>query len=54
MQSVEEGAEIIRKPGIVIFWPEDGENAWNVGKRYGVMTDAVSEIKPGKPVILKI
>ncbi|MBR6766849.1 MAG: DUF3794 domain-containing protein [Clostridia bacterium] len=54
VQSVEEGAEIIRKPGIVIFWPEDGENAWNVGKRYGVMTDAVSEIKPGKPVILKI
>ena len=54
VESIEEGEEIVKKPGVVIFWPEQGEDAWSVGKRYGVMTEAVSEIKPGKPVILKM
>ena len=54
VENLEEGEEIVKKPGIVIFWPGQGEDAWTVGKRYGVETGAVSEIKAGKPVILKM
>lgn len=54
VDSIEEGPDIVKKPGIVVFWPETGEDAWAVGKRYGVETSAVSEVKPGSPVILKM
>lgn len=51
---VEAGVEIRKKPGYVIFWPEGGEDAWTVGKRYGVETAAVGPVKPGEPGIVKI
>ena len=54
LTDVEAGAEIRKKPGYVIFWPEGGEDAWTVGKRYGVETTAVGPVKPGEPVIVKI
>ena len=57
VESVEEAAPVRRKPGIVILWPEEGENAWLIGKRYALPHERVSgkgEIVPGKPILLKM
>lgn len=54
VETLTEGPEIEKKPGIVIFWPEAGEDAWLTGKRYGVDAADVPEIRPGKPVIIKL
>ena len=56
---VEPGAEQLRKPGYVICWPEEGEDAWSIGKRYGVSAAAVAEgsngkINCGTPLVLRI
>lgn len=52
--SIEEGEEIRKKPGIIIYWPGEGENVWSIGKRYGIPADSVDAVQNGKPVILKI
>ena len=49
-----------RKPGYVICWPEAGEDAWAIGRRYGVCEESVvqgapeGKILPGQPLILRI
>lgn len=52
--NIEEGEEIRRKSGIVIYWPGEGEDAWSIGKRYGIPADSIESAQAGKPVILKI
>jgi len=54
VEEIEEEAPILRRPGIVVRWPEAGETAWDIGKRYAVPTEAVGAIEPGKPVIVKV
>ena len=54
VEGVAEGAPIQNRPGIVICWPDAGEDAWSVGKRYGVPSERVGEIRRGQPVVLKI
>lgn len=54
VEDVETGEAITKKSGYVIFWPHGDETAWDVGKRYGVETGAISEIKAGEPVVLRI
>ena len=51
---VDEGERVRRQPGIVICWPDAGEDAWRVGKRYGVPPEAVGEWTPDAPVVLKL
>ncbi len=43
-----------RRPGIVICWPDAGETAWSMGKRYGVPAARVADIEKGGPVVLRI
>ena len=48
-----------RRPGYVICWPEAGEDAWAIGRRYGIPESAVAgsedkEITRGQPVVLRI
>ena len=48
-----------RKPGYVICWPETGEDAWAIGRRYGVPEAEVTEsageeVAQGKPIVLRI
>ena len=54
VESVEEGEAIQRRPGIVIFWPEASEDAWAIGKRYGIPAENIAAVEAGKPVVLKI
>lgn len=52
-----EGEAIQRRAGYVIYWPEKGEDAWTVAKRYAISEDAVAtlgEVDAGKPLILRV
>lgn len=51
---IAEGEPIQRRSGIVIRWPEAGERAWDIGKRYAVPIEAVGEVEAGKPVVIRI
>ena len=51
---VEAGEPIVRQPGIVIVWPDAGEDAWSIGKRYAIPAAEAADAAPGKPLVLKI
>lgn len=58
---VEEGANLRRCPGIILFWPGAGDNLWTIGRRYSMPVEMVkamnggSEIvEQGKAMVLKI
>ena len=57
---VAEEGEIMRRPGYVICWPDDGDDAWSIGRRYGVPSGEISaamggrKIMPGNPLVLRI
>ncbi len=56
---VREAEAAPRRHGYVIYWPEAGEDAWNIGRRYGVPEAEVAEsagdeVAPGKPVVLRV
>ena len=51
---VTESGQIHRRPGIVIAWPDAGDDPWRIGKRYGVPAEQVGETAPGKPIVLKL
>lgn len=54
VSDVEEAEPVQRRPGIVIRWPDPGETAWDLAKRYAVPADAVGEIEVGKPVVVRV
>ena len=54
VEEIEAGEPIQRRPGIVIRWPEPGETAWDIGKRYAISVEGVGEIEPGRPVVIKV
>ena len=53
-REIGEDEPVSRRPGIVIRWPEAGETPWDIGKRYAVPVDAVGQVEPGKPVIVRV
>ena len=52
--NVEEGAPLERRPGIVIVWPEEGENAWVIGRKYAIPSETAQDAVPGKALVLKV
>lgn len=60
VRSISEGETVKRRPGYVIFWPEKGEDAWSIGRRYAIPEAQVQAcadegcIQPGSPLVLKI
>ena len=58
--AVEEGERVPRRPGYIVCWPESGEDAWDIGRRYGVPESAVLEgvaegkLRSGQPLVLRI
>ena len=61
VQDVKEGNAIQRRSGIVILWPDAGESAWEIGKRYALPVAQVTgegekkrRIEAGKPIVLKM
>ena len=54
VSEVEEGAPIVRQPGIVIVWPAEGDTAWTLGRRYAIPAARAEGIAPGKPLVLKV
>lgn len=61
VREIAEGAPLVRRPGIVVFWPSEGETPWEIGKKYALPVESVTgagekkqRIEPGKPVILKL
>lgn len=55
---VREGDAIERRTGFVIFWPEAGDDAWMIGRRYHVGEESVKrsaengEVEAGKPIVI--
>lgn len=60
LHALSEGEAAPRKSGYIICWPEAGEDAWSIGKRYGVPAEDVSEsagegrIAQGSPLVLRV
>ena len=61
VQDVTEGEPIQRRSGLVLFWPEAGETAWDIGKKYALPVAEVEgegeskrAIEPGKAILLKL
>ena len=57
---MEEGERAPRRPGYIVCWPESGETAWDIGRRYGVPESAVlagapeGRLHSGQPLVLRI
>ena len=56
VEEVEEDddAPIRRRPGIVVAWPDAGETAWDIGKRYAVPVGQIEKVEAGEPVVVKV
>ena len=60
VRDLKEGEDAPRRPGYVICWPEAGDDAWSIGRRYGISEESVEESAPeggmrmGQPMILRI
>ena len=60
VKNIEESKPQRRRPGYVILWPEENEDAWQIGKRYAIPEAQVLAcaeggcIPEGKPLVLKI
>ena len=54
VEEVAEGEPIPRRPGIVIRWPDSGETAWEIARRFAIPVDSVGDVEPGKPVVVKV
>ena len=53
VESVTEGDPVQHRSGIIICWPSAEEDAWIIGKRYGVPAESIVGVEAGKPVVLK-
>lgn len=51
---IKESAPLERKPGIVIVWPEAGEDAWSIGRRYAIPAERAAEAGQGGVLVLKV
>lgn len=54
VSQVEEGAPVARRAGIVMAWPQAGETAWDLAKRYAVGPDRVGAVEAGQCVVIKV
>ncbi|HIR08361.1 MAG TPA: DUF3794 domain-containing protein [Candidatus Pullichristensenella stercoripullorum] len=61
LSGAEEGEDVKKRPGIVLFWPGRGDDIWSIGKRYNVsvedvraMNGGTDVIREGKALVLKI
>jgi len=61
VSDVQEGEDVKKRPGIVLFWPNESDDVWSIGKRYNVPVREVLEmnggsevLKKGKAIVLKI
>lgn len=60
LSAVSEGEACPRRPGYIICWPGEGEDAWRIGKRYAIPESSVVEsaeggkIAPGQPLVLRV
>ena len=52
--NVEEGAPLERRPGIILCWPEPGEDAWALGKRYAVPAERAAIPQDGGPAVIRV
>ena len=53
-EAVGEGEDVVRHSGIVICWPEAGEDAWTIGKRYAVPSERAASAEAGKALVLRL
>ena len=51
---IREGEPVRRRPGVVIVWPEAGEDAWSLGRRYAIPAEQAAGASPGQPLVLKL
>ena len=51
---VTESGPLVRQSGIVIVWPEAGEDAWSIARRYAIPSTQAAEAQAGKALVLKL
>lgn len=56
VNEISEGETVQKKPGYIICWPEAGEDAWTIGKRYAVAAAKLGDgqVEAGKPLVIRI
>ena len=61
LSGAQEGEDVKKRPGIVLFWPGSDDDIWSIGKRYNVsvedvraMNGGTDVIRQGKALVLKI
>ncbi len=61
LSGAQEGEDVKKRPGIVLFWPGCDDDIWSIGKRYNVsvedvraMNGGTDVIRQGKALVLKI
>ena len=61
LSGAQEGEDVKKRPGIVLFWPGGDDDIWSIGKRYNVsvedvraMNGGTDVIRQGKALVLKI
>lgn len=54
VSQVEEGEPVRRRAGIVMAWPEAGETAWDLARRYAVPVERVGSVEAGKCAVIKV
>ena len=61
LSGAQEGEDVKKRPGIVLFWPGCDDDIWSIGKRYNVSVEDVRAmnggtdiIRQGKALVLKI
>ena len=61
LSDAEEGEDVKKRPGIVLFWPGEEDDVWSIGKRYNVsvedvraMNGGTDVIRQGRALVLKI
>ena len=43
VRDLKEGEDAPRRPGYVICWPEAGDDAWSIGRRYGISEESMND-----------
>lgn len=58
-EEIETGREVPRRSAYIVHWPDGDEDAWAIGRRYGVPLQLVEDesegkILRGKPLVLRV
>ena len=51
LSGAQEGEDVKKRPGVVLFWPGRDDDIWSIGKRYNVSIEDVRAMNGGTDII---